>query len=92
MREAEKREQQVRAWEARTRKEMELAQKELEAMRARSVPVSQSQSAAIRHPAAHKSVLQAANAGERDDSSQLRSQGTRLNARRTQLSYTYRRA
>lgn len=45
MREAELREQQVRAWEARTRKEMELAQKEAEAVRARSV--SQSQSAAI---------------------------------------------
>jgi hypothetical protein len=41
--EAELREQQVRAWEARTRKEMELAQKE--AGRARSL--SQSQSAAI---------------------------------------------
>jgi len=45
MREAELREHQVRAWEARTRKEMELAQKEVEAVRARSV--SQSQSAAI---------------------------------------------
>ena len=45
MRDAELREQQVRAWEARTRKEMELAQKEAEAVRARRL--SQSQSAAI---------------------------------------------
>jgi hypothetical protein len=35
----------VRAWEARTRKDMELAQKEVEAVRARRL--SQSQSAAI---------------------------------------------
>jgi hypothetical protein len=45
MREAQLREQQVRAWEARTRKDMELAQQEVEAVRARKV--SQSQSAAI---------------------------------------------
>jgi hypothetical protein len=45
MREAELREQQVRAWEAQTRKEMELAQKEVEAVRVRRV--SQSQSAAM---------------------------------------------
>ena len=45
MHEAELREQQVRVWEARTRKEMELAQKEVEAVRARKL--SQSQSAAI---------------------------------------------
>jgi hypothetical protein len=45
MREAEQREQQVRAWEARAKKEMELAQKEAEAVRARSV--SQSQGTAI---------------------------------------------
>jgi hypothetical protein len=45
MREAQLREQQVRAWETRTRKEMELAQKEVEAVRVRRP--SQSQSAAI---------------------------------------------
>lgn len=45
MREAQLREQQVRAWEARARKDMELAQKEVEAVRVRRP--SQSQGAAI---------------------------------------------
>ena len=45
MREAELREQQVRAWEARTRKEVELVQKGADAPRARSQ--SQSQSAPV---------------------------------------------
>jgi len=45
MREAQLREQQVRALEARARKEMVLAQKEVEAVRARTQ--SQTQSAAV---------------------------------------------
>ena len=45
LREAEMREQQVRAWEARARKEMELAQMEVKAVRSRTL--SQSQSSAI---------------------------------------------
>jgi len=45
MREAQLREQQVLAWEARARKDVELAQKEVDAVRARSQ--SQSQNSAI---------------------------------------------